>query len=528
MSQPPALKRAAEWKEISVDSDPLYQPSAEGRAAFERGDRLFGELGQTFSNEVMALISQATRTDPAWQAPVRWLAQAAFCMDSASYLSRLLERYWRARAPLYDPRRVAIAGFAPKFVPGKLISIHHFGTSGSYLLSSLFDGHPDILAIPAGARNLTMLLSVACRDKAYSDAIIGILEILPFSRVASLYEITEYNETYKNIHVDHHLLITTFAKMFKKLSPSSFENSQEEKNKSIKLAFFCFNAAYMAARGLPLPSQPHAIVHQAHGWTIEKAKFASLFRDATTIFTVREPFKAFGSQVLNGRIHHGGAGPAEAFWGAISAQHFLVGGSRIAGTKNTLCVRFEDMKLRPEALTRGLCEAVGLPWHPCMLESTFNGLPYVYSGSSGQVTGFTTTNLAKDYSSMLSGFDKLRIDIIFQAHSRKWGYPITRFRQGRLAVQLNRALLWLPFRAEWQGLRERLADWRNPARLWQHLRDYAASYRRAHKMLIKSNNRNLLPGFEASIADCIDCCDAPAQAAQQQDVERVKGIEPSS
>ena len=197
--------------------------------------------------------------------------------------------------------------------------------------------------------------------------------------------------------------------------------------------------------------------------------------------------------------HHG---TQRAFRLATNGGMFYSGFVSPYSTK-TYCVRFEDIKTNPRRSIMRLCRAIDIEFNEEMMESTFNGLPFVYTGSSGKVTGFTTQNLKKDYSSVFNWFDKFRIEIMFSSYYRAWGYSIREFQHWRIAVNINSYLLWIPFRADsvdafsflWQVLKRRIGIRGN----YSHIQTYIGHRR----YLVNRNRLNLERGHIESLARAV-------------------------
>jgi hypothetical protein len=113
-------------------------------------------------------------------------------------------------------------------------------------------------------------------------------------------------------------------------------------------------------------------------------------------------------------------------------------------------IRFEDVK-RGEVYMRVICDALGIPYNDCLLESTFNGVPIYFptvdnTGRAVVITGNDTTPLErKDYSEMLSSFDIFRINLVTQDFKRKYGYVVDVPHYSQFSMDTLKELFIIPF-----------------------------------------------------------------------------------
>lgn len=91
----------------------------------------------------------------------------------------------------------------------------------------------------------------------------------------------------------------------------------------------------------------------------------------------------------------------------------------------TRAIRFEDMHLAPEVMMRGLADWIGIPYHPCLLESTWNGAPYVIEIRGVSWCGPNPVNVKHRWKN-LNPADRLLIFALLHDNFVAWNYPSPR------------------------------------------------------------------------------------------------------
>ncbi|HBI59635.1 MAG TPA: hypothetical protein DDY31_00230 [Lachnospiraceae bacterium] len=85
-------------------------------------------------------------------------------------------------------------------------------------------------------------------------------------------------------------------------------------------------------------------------------------------------------------------------------------------------IRFEDLKKYPKQILGKLCGMIGIPWSDSLLRTTFGGQESVYVSNGDQVTGFDLKPVYYSYDEYFDAFDKFRLDLIFREKNRAYGY----------------------------------------------------------------------------------------------------------
>jgi hypothetical protein len=122
--------------------------------------------------------------------------------------------------------------------------------------------------------------------------------------------------------------------------------------------------------------------------------------------------------------------------------------SHLGMETRTCAVRFEDMHLAPEATMRRLAGWLGLSYHPCLLRSTFNGIPYM-NESRGVTWVGANPSKTERRSKNLSVLDQAMCFALLQENFLSWNYPSPiAFRRKWIRLCTIGLLLFVPLKIE--------------------------------------------------------------------------------
>jgi len=322
-------------------------------------------------------------------------------------------------------------------VAGKLENLRHYdvqamdrvaailmwGRSGSVLLASYLDGHEDVLMLPELASQRLYwfyecypslplgdkLMAYAAFDDDYPMFFEGKSAIARAQYYAAVQAILEFYRDW----------------------PAEFLESRR--------TFFLFvHFAYHLALGRrPAHSNP-LIVHAQHVWDEKAARMlVEDFPQAKFIHTVRDPISS-----CDGSFH---------FHLKIVEKHILLPYTALFNLtgkdrphpgmeSRTRTVRFEDLHRDTTETIRDLADWLGLPFQAPLLESTFNGVPYVITRDGTAWTGRSLEQL-KRHSWDLSRKDRALLFAAFYDNFVEWDYPCPAI----IGNPLVRCLVFLAF-----------------------------------------------------------------------------------
>jgi hypothetical protein len=352
------------------------------------------------------------------------------------------EAFFRAHRPDDSPAAIAnkIENLQIYDVLGmdRVLAILPWGRSGSVLLASYFDGHEDVLTLPevCGWRLYEFYQryqSLTLRDK---------LIAYPFYRTQD----TRFFEgNFAISPAEYYAAVQAIIEMFGHW-PAAFLESRR--------AFFLFlHIAYHLALGRRPASSNPLIVYAQHDWDAACANnLVEDFPRAKFIHTVRDPITT-----CDGAFHFLLDELAERNiqlpYGVLD---FLCRNDRpqTGMEDRTRAVRFEDLHGQTAHTMRELAGWVELSDRPSLLDSTFNGLPYVVTRNGVTWTGPRMEQVQRR-SRYLSANDRVLLFALLYEDFAGWNYPcpgIFRYAPFRLLVAL--AFLLAPTKMERVGARQ--------------------------------------------------------------------------
>jgi hypothetical protein len=337
----------------------------------------------------------------------------------------------------------------------RIATICHWGRSGSMLLASLLDDHPQVLALPQ---------SLSTALYAFYDAYPQ-LDLWQKLLVYPLYSASTSGDEGDFFLADSGS--GDFAIPAADYLASVAALAQLHAGKSVawlgsRMRFVQFlHAAYSIARGR-VPDASRAIIITAQHYVDAEhaARLASDFPGAKFIHTVRDPISSVDSWLAR-RIDM-----AEFAWKrdhefqlqrfdcAVATLMDLIAWERgHAGHENhTRAVRFEDMHVATECLMQRLARWLDIAYDECLLRSTWNGRPWVVMVRGTPTTGTNPANAGRRQKN-LAALDRWLVRALLDENFVAWGYAPRRVRLRPLALALiNLALLVSPLKIEFLTL----------------------------------------------------------------------------
>jgi len=195
----------------------------------------------------------------------------------------------------------------------------------------------------------------------------------------------------------------------------------------------------------PGSSRP-LIVYAQHFWDSTLARrLVEDFPEAKFIHTIRDPISACDS------FFHNHVNAVERFiLLPFSALNSLANKDQPQpGVEaRTRTVRFEDLHSYTADTMRGLADWLELDYQPSLLESTFNGIPYVVKRDGSAWSGPRLEQLQRQ-SRHLSFKDRALLFALFYENFRDWNYPCPKiFRHRTVRCVTFLSLFLLPTKME--------------------------------------------------------------------------------
>ena len=361
----------------------------------------------------------------------------------------------------------------------RVAAICFFAKSGSILLASYLDGHDDVLGLPALSgtdiyKFFERFPSLSLREKLicyaahvehFAPLFEGDFAISPAQYYAAVEAIVEF-----------------YAKW-----PAEFLESR-------RTFFLLVHIAYnMAVGRRPANSRP-LIVYQQHFWDPAMAgRLVDDFPQAKFIHTVRDPITSCGqmlaerllpteplpdesnsvepgvdmrgkSPVAKGLLMRAArrvASPFEKLAGLLRRRHFHllspINGDRahFGMEARTRGIRFEDLHCDTAETMRDLSDWLGLSYQASLLESTFNGIPWVVT-RGGKTWSGRRPEQAQRNPRYISPKDQALLFALFHENFVDWNYPYPKiFRHAIVRCVVFCALFAFPMKIEFTAARAR-------------------------------------------------------------------------
>src|SRR5216684_352545 len=332
----------------------------------------------------------------------------------------------------------------------RVVAICCWGRSGSYLLASLLDGHDDVITMPLSLGELVYPFwekheHLSLREKL--AAYPGFVEDMR-------YDATFFRGEFRIGRADYDASVAALLAVYGDQPPQVLESRAN----FFRFLVVCYNLAFGRRPASPRP----LIVHQQHIWSNTNAhRLVSDFSHCRFIHTVRDPISCLDSTVehfidLNDpKFVAAQYDPAYIrrprfnypAWNALWALAWR--DAPHAGLQDrSVSVRFEDLHAKPRQTMGRVARWLGLSEGRVLLESTFNGKPWIVESRGQTWTGARPEQIPRRSRNM-SWVDRAVVFALFQENFALWGYPYPRFFAFRWARALCLMLvLVVPMRSE--------------------------------------------------------------------------------
>lgn len=330
------------------------------------------------------------------------------------------------------------------------VALYYWGRSGSFLLHSFFDDHPEVLTVPPYAlygapTKIRERLAEGAGDRpALSRWIVE-----TFSR---LFEIDSHNRKLVSLQGAAGVVYPGVDRnAFAQHLETCLQSTASEAI-SVGLVLGAIHVAYAAALGRTnLATDSPVIVLQAHDPGVaSRVELAATFPEIRFLTCVRYPEKT-----LDSHFHH----MYREVEGMRDVAHLprflltqLLSNDKLeeVDVDRHRAVRFEDMHGATRTLTERLARWLDLSWHPRLLDSTVDGVPMLFRTKGLSVTHAGPRSLSRKDLRLrwLNRHDRWRLRFVLEGNYREWGY----------APETPPADGWLPSSSTLQ--RARRTPWR--------------------------------------------------------------------
>lgn len=318
----------------------------------------------------------------------------------------------------------------------RIAGITFWGRSGSYLLCSLFDGHPEVLAVSphswAGLYERITEIKNAYKTSSTEELMEKIALTLPYltreGNKRDAWSLQNSPGTTINKLGDTEVIeIGPEEEKFKFYLRQIFDHQKKKEGLPNEKFFLnSFHIAYNIALGRDIKSQNPIIILSLHE-TIENAIFSinSQYKDFYFIASVRCPHKSFDSHLFH-HLYESTIRPAYRTH-PILINHLINHGKEFEFMKSEkqLAVRFEDFHSNTTATMKKLSNKLNISWSPCLLESTIDSKKW-WMDRNGELISGTNHSVAKSSSlKVLGKLDIHYIENILKSYYVSWNYEIS-------------------------------------------------------------------------------------------------------
>ncbi len=344
----------------------------------------------------------------------------------------------------------------------KVVAVQNYGISGTTLIQSLLDNHPQIVSLPMlHAEPLYRVWDRILAEGAVGniEKMAGLLKgMIPFlfdvdaGADASLKQMGE--EKNEIIEVDEKVFFAHFEKIL------SAENIS--RRSFIISVYLAYNACY----GNEF-SDDALICFPIHSQDKKYAEYLLAdFKEVYFLHMVREPVQNMGSLIKH--ISHGQikASLFKSLLGCAVQQiifekmYHWQGYVPLHGKKpyfadfaangrscESRAVRLEDIHLNSEFTLTKITQWFGVKWHDNLMKSTFMGKLWHNRVESIRVSGFNKQVISQQHDQYLNSFDKFRLRLLTKVEQKSFGY-----RKCNIFDQISfiflPLLVLLPFRVD--------------------------------------------------------------------------------
>jgi tetratricopeptide (TPR) repeat protein len=320
----------------------------------------------------------------------------------------------------------------PSPLADQLIGLLHFGRSGTGLLHSLIDNHPDISTLPSiylrGFFNADVWAPLTAQGwRATPDNFMAMFDVLFDANSGKptpgiMLEKNTYlgvKEGMTTLGENRDESLSVDRELFRAETLRLMEQRREIDPKTFLLIV---HAAYEKALGSA--THKHTTFYHIHNPDdFAKLNFLRCAPDARLVMMVREPLQSCESW-LRATVENNDYATAVD---QIIAMFFAVDQIPFR-TQDAVGVRLEDLKSRPEATMAALCAWMGVTETPSLYEMTAQGMKWWGDPSSPdfeagrQMSPFGGVTMKRRVGEIFSDSDQLVLGTLFYPFSVRFGY----------------------------------------------------------------------------------------------------------
>jgi Sulfotransferase family len=312
-----------------------------------------------------------------------------------------------------------------------VVAVLMWGRSGSLLLCSYLDGHDDVIMMPELCSEglyefFERYPSFSWRDK--------LLAFPVFEQNAPRF----FEGDFAISPAEYYAAVQAILAFYAQWPPEFLESRR---------AFFLFvHVAYTLALGRRPASSHPVIVYMQHVWDDTAARrLVEDFPQSKFVHTIRDPISS-----CDAAFHFHLKYVEKHILLPHTALHCLANKDRPhSGMESrTRTIRFEDLHSDTTGTMHDLSDWLGLPYQPSLLDSTFNGIPYVVKRDGVAWSGRRVEQVRRR-SLALSRKDRALLFALFYENFMDWDYPCPKiFQYPTVRLMTVLALFIFPMKME--------------------------------------------------------------------------------
>ena len=325
----------------------------------------------------------------------------------------------------------------------RAVAICYWGRSGTMLLASYLDGHDDVILLPTDCSERIYQFFERYGSLSLHDKLICYPVLMP----------NFFQGKFPVAAADYYAAINALFEVYGN-APSEFLESRR--------TFFQFlHIVYCVALGRRPVSRHPVIVYAQHNWDDELARrLVEDFPQTRFIHPVRDPitncgrvfdywyppFKRNANAEQDASSDVGYKSPLTSLrvFRDLAKKDIPHSGME----SRTCAIRFEDLHLHLERTMRRVADWLDLPYQTSLLESTFNGVPWVVKRGTSSWSGTRSEQANRD-SQNVSFTDRGLLFAVLNEDFVAWNYPCPAiFRYSVVRIFTFALLLLLPTKIE--------------------------------------------------------------------------------
>lgn len=320
----------------------------------------------------------------------------------------------------------------------RAINICFWSRSGSFLLASYLDSHDHVVLLPENRSDFIYPFHAEFASLSVWEKLVAYPE----------YAKAKYPRTGDFFGGGFPLAAADYYAAVRGLFTLYGARPQEWLSARVRFLQFLYVAYAAAAGRRPGTTRPLIVYGQHYGNDALARAFVADFPDGRFVHTIRDPISALDSWFDRSVISQ--YPPDQYPSPAVECVRELLAwdGPHLGMEERSRAIRFEDLHLAPEATMRRLAEWLAIPYHACLIESTYNGAPFVFDSSGVLMHGAIPAN-ARRRSKSLDAADRWLMFALLHQNFRAWSYACPRIlRYAWLRLGVISALLLVPTKME--------------------------------------------------------------------------------